>query len=126
MKYDHKKMRPPNRLLIRLTQHNDNDRTGHNPNETILTPDTVNKEGFGVTVNGQLAATPPARVVAYTGYQKYTFTFRAPARGSIRVWYYAPKVQFIPNFGAQQQPASHAIIDVVSLVAHKMVYKQSK
>jgi type II secretory pathway pseudopilin PulG len=66
---ENKKMRPSNRLLIRLallsaallftwsdrsnsqretarssgvdvlTQHNDNDRTGHNPNETILTPD---------------------------------------------------------------------------------------
>jgi outer membrane protein assembly factor BamB len=71
---------------------------------------------LGVTVNGQPIAAPPARVVAYNGYQKYTLSFRAPAGGSIRVWYYAPKVRFIPNFGAQQQPASYAVIDAVSLV----------
>jgi hypothetical protein len=67
-------------------------------------------------VNGQPIAAPPARVVAYTSYQKYTISFRAGAGGSIRVWYYAPKVKFITNFGAQQQPASYAIIDAVSLV----------
>ena len=45
-----------------LTQHNDNDRTGHNSNETILTPDTVNQEGFGklfdLEVDGLIYAQP--------------------------------------------------------------------
>lgn len=45
-----------------LTQHNDNDRTGHNPNETVLTPETVNKDNFGklfdLEVDGLIYAQP--------------------------------------------------------------------
>lgn len=45
-----------------LTQHNDNSRTGLNPNETILTPATVNNEQFGKiyerNVDGPVYAQP--------------------------------------------------------------------
>ena len=52
---------------------------------------------LGVSVNGRTVAAQQARVATYMGYQKYSLVFKASARSSIKVWFYAPKVHPVKN-----------------------------
>ncbi|NOT59920.1 MAG: hypothetical protein HOP19_06805, partial [Acidobacteria bacterium] len=73
---------------------------------------------LGVNVNARPAA-PVKAVTAYNGYQKYEVVFKAKKQSRINIWYYAPKVQPVPEHKCgvpeTKQPANFAVIDAVML-----------
>ncbi|MDQ3012791.1 MAG: hypothetical protein M3X11_19045 [Acidobacteriota bacterium] len=89
-----------------------------NVDGNVILPGQHNRVTLGVSVNGSTVAAQQARVATYLGYQKYSIVFKASARSSIKVWFYAPKVHPVKNLFTYEksQPPRYAIIDAVSLV----------
>src|SRR6267378_2764180 len=86
-----------------LTGHNDNARTGLNPNETILTPTNVNIYGFGKIFSRPLDGTPYAQPL-------YVSNLSIPGKGTHNVVFVATMHDSVyafdadSNVGANSQP----------------------
>src|SRR5258708_26847755 len=84
-----------------LTQHNDNTRSGLNPNETILTPANVNAATFGTIlsrpVDGMIAAQP-----------LYVSSVNIPGQGLHYVVYVATLHDSVYAFDADNSTGSNA------------------
>src|SRR5580765_1939419 len=83
-----------------LTGHNDNARTGLNPNETILTPTNVNIYGFGKIFSRPLDGTPYAQPL-------YVSNLPIPGKGTHNVVFVATMHDSVYAFDADSNLGSN-------------------